>query len=163
MPTMIDRTCPVCKKGFQIAIKRINVGGGVYCSNICRGRAKYKGGKKATSKRMREKNHDKYIIYNLKYNQRYRKTIRGHLILLFHQIKNRCNNSKLRNYKWYGGRGIKCLFKSSQEFAGYVINELKINPCGLEIHRIDNNEHYEPGNIEFLTSGKHGLKHRKAG
>lgn len=163
MPTMIDRICCFCKKEFSVEIKRINAGQGIYCSNLCVNRAKYTGGKKASSARMRKKFRSKYLVYNLKYNCEYRKTIRGHLVLMFHKIKDRCKNPIHRAFKWYGGRGIKCLFKSSGEFVDYVINVMHIDPRKLEVHRIDNNGHYKPGNIEFLTSKKHGLKHRKVG
>jgi len=163
MPILVGKFCPVCKEQFDIEIKRINAGQGIYCSCFCATMAKYKGGRKASAKRNREKHKNERLVYNLEYNRNYRKTIRGHLVLLFHHLKNRCRNPLYRAYHRYGGRGIKCLFKSSAEFANYVINVLKINPHGLEIHRINNNKHYEPGNIEFLTSKEHGLKHRKAG
>ena len=86
-----------------------------------------------------------------KYNKDYYQTIVGHLRKCFSNIKRRCNNSGCPDYKNYGGRGIKCLFKSSQEFVDYIINVLKINPHNLEIDRIDNNGHYEKGNIRFVT------------
>ncbi|KKN21676.1 hypothetical protein LCGC14_0923040 [marine sediment metagenome] len=85
-------------------------------------------------------------------NKKYRQTIRGWLCGCFHHIKERCVNSRHPRYRDYGGRGIKCLFKSSQEFADYVVNELQIDPRNLEVDRIDNNGHYEPGNIRFVTS-----------
>lgn len=161
MPTLIDKICPICKKPFKVEIKRINQGEGIYCSISCTGKAKYKGGIKVSQKRSREKRYNKHLAYNLKYNCNYRNTIRGHLILTFHKMKERCENPKHCAYKWY--KNIKCLFKSSTEFANYVINKLQIDPRGLEIHRINNKGHYKPGNIEFLTSKEHGLKHRKNG
>ena len=81
----------------------------------------------------------------------YSNTIRGILNRKYHHIKWRCENPNAYNYNRYGGRGIKCLFKSSQEFADYVINELKADPRGLEIDRINNDGHYERGNIRFVT------------
>lgn len=95
----------------------------------------------------------------LKYNKKRRKTIIGCLRVRFYNIKDRCNNSKCVVYKNYGGRGIKCLFGSADEFVNYVLNKLKIDPRGLQIDRIDNNGHYEPGNIQFLTIKKHRQKH----
>lgn len=56
----------------------------------------------------------------------------------------------LKAYSNYGGRGIKCLFKSSDEFARYVLETLHANPVGLDIDRIDNNGHYTPGNIRLV-------------
>ena len=142
MPTLIKQKCLNCGDGFEIEIKRINAGQGKYCSVKCVGSSKFKGGRKATCTRYREKNRKKHLTYNLKYNYCYRKTIWGHLILIFHKIKERCENPRHRSYKWYGGRGIKCLFESSDEFADYIINELQIDPRKLEIHRIDNDGNY---------------------
>jgi len=93
-------------------------------------------------------------VHRIELNEKYRayqKTIKGCLCYRFKQIKQRCNNLKNPAYKNYGGRGIKCLFKSSQEFVDYVINELKIDPRKLCIDRISNNGHYEKGNIRFVT------------
>jgi len=91
----------------------------------------------------------KTFKYN--YDRNYRKTFIGYLHKLFIVIKQRCNNPKTENYKYYGGRGIKCLFKSADEFIDYVVNKLQVDPRGLQIDRIDNNGNYEPGNIRFVT------------
>lgn len=92
------------------------------------------------------------------YDKEYRKTINGCLRQKFIGMKTRCNNLNNQDYKRYGGRGIKVLFKDANEFVNYVINDLQIDPRGLSIHRIDNNGHYEPGNIEFLTAVEHGRR-----
>lgn len=75
-------------------------------------------------------------------------------------IKQRCNNPKYKGYKNYGGRGIRCLFKSSDEFVNYIINELQIDPRKLTIDRIDNDGNYERGNIRFVTQTEN-LKNRR--
>jgi len=93
--------------------------------------------------------------------KRYGSSIKGCLQVRFQAIKQRCTNKKQRLYYRYGGRGIKVKFKSLDDFRDYVMNELKVDPRGKHIHRIDNDGHYERGNIEFLTSKEHGLKHRK--
>lgn len=107
--------------------------------------------------RYRKENKDK----EKQRHKQYYYTIKGYLAILFRSIKQRCDNPKRRDYKYYGGRGIKCLFKSLNDFRDYVINELQIDPRKLQIHRIDNMGHYESENIEFLTTKEHGLKHRK--
>ena len=90
-----------------------------------------------------------------------RNTINGRIETAFDHIKARCNNPNCHAYHRYGGRGIKNKFKSNQEFRNYVVNELQIDPRGLEIHRVNNNGHYEPGNIEFISPNKHQKKHSK--
>lgn len=66
-------------------------------------------------------------------------------------MKQRCTSPAYKNYKNYGGRGIKVCFKSANEFVDYVINILQVDPRGLQVDRIDNNGNYEPGNIRFVT------------
>lgn len=86
-----------------------------------------------------------------KYNKKRRSTIRGHLETVFANMKSRCNNPKQRGYNRYGGRGIKVLF-TPKGFIDYVTNELKVDPRGLQIDRVDNNGNYERGNIRFVTN-----------
>jgi len=78
-------------------------------------------------------------------------TIKGHLRFTFSRILGRCNNPKNKSYKYYGGRGIKVKFASPDDFYDYVVNELKADPRGLTIDRIDNDGDYQRGNIRFVT------------
>lgn len=96
-----------------------------------------------------------------KSDEKYRQTLIGHLYHRFNTIKQRCVDSTQKCYKNYGGRGIKCLFKSSDEFVNYIINELQIDPRGLQIDRIDNDGHYEKGNIRFVTCKENNNNRRK--
>jgi hypothetical protein len=85
-------------------------------------------------------------------NNKYVHTLKGTLGNRYTTIKQRCEDRKDKRYKYYDGRGIKCKFRSRQEFIKYVLEELKIeNLIGLEIDRINNDGHYEPGNIRFVT------------
>jgi len=81
----------------------------------------------------------------------YKATVEGYLRCVYLGILKRCNNPKRVDYKYYGGRGIRCLFSSAEEFISYVVDELQVNPHGLECDRIDNDGNYEPGNIRFVT------------
>ncbi len=95
------------------------------------------------------------------YNKQYRSTVAGHLHLIYSGMKRRCNSPIERNYKNYGGRGIKLQF-TVNEFVDYVVNVLQVDPRGLTIDRIDNDGHYEPGNIRFITRAKNnGNKRRR--
>lgn len=66
-------------------------------------------------------------------------------------IKQRCHNPNNRSYADYGGRGIRLCdawedFPAFKEWAnenGYA--------AGLEIDRVNNDGHYEPGNCRWTT------------
>ena len=90
-------------------------------------------------------NYEKQYGNKKKALQQWRKTNEGKLAIRYHDIKARCSNPKHKQYKNYGGRGIKCLFKTSKEFIEYIFSK-------LEVDRIDNNGNYEPGNIRLTTS-----------
>lgn len=86
---------------------------------------------------------------------KYQSTVWGYLNKTYHNIIARCDNPEVRAYKSYGGKGIKCKFKSFEAFCNYVTKVLRIDPRGLVCHRPDSIGHYEPDNVEFLTKEKH--------
>jgi hypothetical protein len=61
--------------------------------------------------------------------------------------KDRCSNTNNTRYKDYGGRGIKFLFNSFDEFYA----ELGACPVELTLDRTNNNGNYEPGNVRWAT------------
>ena len=62
--------------------------------------------------------------------------------------KKRCTNPRNKQFKDYGGRGIKFLFKSFQEFFA----ELGRKPSPKYVlDRRDNNGNYEAGNVRWAT------------
>lgn len=61
--------------------------------------------------------------------------------------KNRCTNPNADNYKFYGGRGIEFRFDSFEQF--YAL--LGERPDGTTLDRIENDGHYEPGNVRWAT------------
>ena len=66
--------------------------------------------------------------------------------------KRRCDSPSCEGYKTYGARGIKFKFKSVRESVLWVAENLPHpNYAGVEIDRIDNDGHYEPGNLQLST------------
>ena len=75
----------------------------------------------------------------------------------YHSAKARCNKPTSQHYKYYGGRGIKFLFRSPQEFVACI--GLKPGP-EYSLDRINNDGHYEPGNVRWAT-GKEQCANRR--
>lgn len=60
----------------------------------------------------------------------------------------RCTDPNVRNWKDYGGRGIRFRFKSFDEF--FTALGKKPSPK-LSLDRINNDGHYESGNVRWAT------------
>ena len=64
-------------------------------------------------------------------------------------IKTRCNKPNSENYKWYGGRGIKCLITEEElKFLWFRDKAYLMNKPSID--RKENDGHYELGNCEFI-------------
>lgn len=67
---------------------------------------------------------------------------------IYCDAKKRCENSKHEYYADYGGRGIEFRFNSFEEFYAEVGDRPSDK---LTIDRIDNDGHYEKGNVAWHT------------
>lgn len=83
----------------------------------------------------------------------------------FAAAKGRCNNPNNPVYEDYGGRGIKFLFASFEDF----YEELGPRPPGVSpggralfsLNRIDNDGNYERGNVEWADKSTQMVNRRK--
>lgn len=71
--------------------------------------------------------------------------------------RQRCSDPENWQYMDYGGRGIKFLFGSFEEF----IKELGPRPKGKTLDRKDNDGNYEEGNIRWATRSQQNKNRRK--
>lgn len=77
----------------------------------------------------------------------------------FSAARQRCNNPSAQAYANYGGRGIKFLFQSFEEFFA----EVGPRPnSDYSLDRIDNDKHYEPGNVRWATAKEQTNNRRSA-
>ena len=70
---------------------------------------------------------------------------------IYHNMKNRCNNSKNYRYKNYGGRGIKVCDEWQNNFLSFY--EWSVNNGyneTLTLDRINVNGNYEPNNCRWI-------------
>jgi hypothetical protein len=78
----------------------------------------------------------------------------------YSHAKARCENTVDAKYPYYGGRGIEFRFKSFQEFFA----ELGKKPSRAHsVHRIDNDGHYEAGNVKWATAKEQCTNKRRWG
>jgi hypothetical protein len=76
---------------------------------------------------------------------------------IFEAAKSRCTNPNHPAYRNYGGRGIKFLFTSFEQF----IEHIGLRP-GKEfsLDRINNDGNYEIGNVRWATRSQQGANKR---
>lgn len=71
------------------------------------------------------------------------------LYSIWYEMMQRCGNPNAREYPYYGGRGI-AVCERWQNVVNFVA-DLRDRPEGLSLDRVDNNGHYEPGNVRWAT------------
>ena len=72
------------------------------------------------------------------------------------KAKERCENPNHIGWKYYGGRGIEFRFNSFAQFLAC----LGPRPDGCVIDRINNDGHYEPGNVRWADTRTSALNRR---
>jgi hypothetical protein len=76
----------------------------------------------------------------------------------YNAARNRCTNVDSEAYSDYGGRGIKFLFDSFEEFYAVLGPKPTLQHS---VDRIDVNGHYEKGNVRWATDSQQMKNRRK--
>lgn len=75
-------------------------------------------------------------------------------------IKQRCLNPNNPAWKNYGGRGIAMCPEWASSFEQFLADTGMRPGPGFSLDRIDNNGHYEPGNVRWTTHSQQMLNRR---
>lgn len=163
---MVTKFCTRCSTEYpattEYFYKDCNRKGGLQC--WCKTCQKlYRRSEKAKASYKRYRRTEKGKISSRRYHEKHYATIKGHLRYIFNAMRRRCGVPNDKAYKWYGGRGIRCLFSSAEEFINYVVDVLQVDPHGLTVDRINNDGNYEEGNIRFVTHAENQRNKNRRG
>lgn len=91
------------------------------------------------------------------------KALRKKLKGVYGGIKNRCQNLNSKDYKNYGGRGIKIeeSFNTFDKIYDWAISQGYTLDCKLEFDRIDNNGNYSVENCRLLSKAENNRNMRR--
>lgn len=76
---------------------------------------------------------------------------RTRIYTIYRCMKRRCEDKKDKHYKYYGARGIKCQWKSFEDFYKDMFGRYKEN---LTLERIKNNAGYSKSNCRWVSMGE---------
>lgn len=74
----------------------------------------------------------------------------------------RCTSEKNDSWPNYGGRGIKVHedWSEFEPFRDWVLENLGERPEGMTLDRVDNDGHYEPGNLKWSSRHDQSMNRR---
>jgi hypothetical protein len=115
---------------------------------------------------MKKYNHNKVGAKSGKYNVNYVHGMSNHRFYrIWKGILSRSNNIYDNAYYRYGGRNIKCLWKSFKEFKndmyrGYLYHIRKYGEKYTQLDRINNNSNYCKNNCKWVTPAEQNINKR---
>lgn len=77
-----------------------------------------------------------------------------------HNVIQRCTNPNHNAYPYYGGRGIECRWTLA-DYPSFLLHVGRRPTPSHSIDRINNDGHYEPGNVRWATKKEQTLNSRK--
>lgn len=82
---------------------------------------------------------------------------------LWENMKKRCYNKKIRDFKYYGGRGIAVCkeWLDFLNFKDYILANLGERPVGFSLDRINGSKNYEPGNVRWASKKTQSLNRNR--
>jgi len=83
------------------------------------------------------------------------------LVQIVNQAKSRCENPDNKAYKNYGARGIRFNFPSAAEATRWILSNMEDRPHKFTLDRINNDGHYEPGNLRWASRRTQILNSRR--
>ncbi len=78
-------------------------------------------------------------------------------------IVTRCTNPKSTSWKYYGARGISLCEEWRNSYEAFLAHVGRKPAPRLSIDRIDNDGHYEPGNVRWATAKEQAANRRRSG
>ncbi|MHB8815449.1 MAG: hypothetical protein ACYDAE_19565 [Steroidobacteraceae bacterium] len=80
--------------------------------------------------------------------------------LSWQRMKSRCLNPNDKDYRHYGGRGIR-VCERWLKFENFLA-DMGERPAGTQLDRRENNGHYEPGNCRWITKKQNSRNRRRS-
>lgn len=149
----VQCTCRTCGAVFSVTPSRAAGGGGVYCSNPCR-RIRVNRVCSRCGRSFRASANDITRGFGRFCSKRCGRLSHGEShdattpeYRAWGAMLSRCLNPRMNNFKDYGGRGITVCDRWRHSYEAFLADVGRRPSTEHSLHRIDNDGHYEKGNV----------------